>query len=115
MWLEAGSPTAAPRPGGRYGGRLGGDPSFQTQDVITSKLTYFKQGEEKTPILNGSKPITTPYENLGGSTSTGDLGTMLRTLFDPATEARFEWSRWTTIRHLLTMAFSFHVMQERSK
>ena len=113
--LEVETRKIAPKPGGRYGGRAGGEPSFQTQDTITSKLTYFKHREEKTPILNGSKPITTAYENLGGSTSTGDFGTMLRTLFEPSTEARFDWSRWTTLRHRLTMVFSFRVAQERSK
>ena len=113
--LEVETRKIAPKPGGRYGGRAGGEPSFQTQDTITSKLTYFKHREEKTPILNGSKPITTAYENLGGSTSTGDFGTMLRTLFEPSTEARFDWSRWTTLRHRLTMVFSFRVVQERSK
>ena len=113
--LEVETRKVAPRPGGRYGGRAGSEPSFQTQDTITSKLTYFKHREEKTPILNGSKPITTAYENLGGSTSTGDFGTMLRTLFEPSTQARFEWSRWTTWHHRLTMVFSFHVMQDRSQ
>ena len=113
--LEVETRKVAPRPGGRYGGRAGSEPSFQTQDTITSKLTYFKHREEKTPILNGSKPINTAYENLGGSTSTGDFGTMLRTLFEPSTQARFEWSRWTTWHHRLTMVFSFHVMQDRSQ
>jgi len=113
--LEVETRKAAPRPGGRYGGHVGSEPYFQTQDVITSKLTYFKHREEKTPILNGSKPIKTPYENLGGSTSTGDFGTMLRLLFEPATQARFEWARWATWDHRLTMVFSFRVTQERSK
>ncbi|MGA3019723.1 MAG: hypothetical protein ABSF62_21585 [Bryobacteraceae bacterium] len=97
------------------GGRAGSEPSFQTQDVITSKLTYFQHQEKKDPILNGSKPINTAYENLGGSTSTGDFAIMLRTLFEPHTQARFEWSRWTTLRHRLTMVFSFRVAQERSQ
>jgi hypothetical protein len=105
----------AAKPGTLRGGRAGSEPSFQTQDVITSKLTYFKHKEEKIPILNGSKPINTSYENLGGSTSTGDFAIMLRTLFEPHTQARFEWSRWTTLRHRLTMVFSFSVAQERSQ
>ncbi len=113
--LEVETRKVAPRPGGRYGGRVGSDPSFLTQDVITSKLTYFKHKEEKTPILNGSKPINTSYENLGGSTSTGDFATMLRLLFEPATQARFEWARWATLRGRRTMVFSFHVAQDRSQ
>jgi hypothetical protein len=113
--LEVETRRAAAKPGTLRGGRAGSEPSFQTLDVITSKLTYFKHREEKTPILNGSKPITTSYENLGGSTSRGDFAIMLRTLFEPGTQARFEWSRWTTLRHRLTMVFSFHVAQEHSQ
>jgi hypothetical protein len=113
--LEVETRRAAAKPGTLRGGRGGSEPSFQTQDVITSKLSYFKHKEEKTPILNGSKPINTSYENLGGSTSTGDFAIMLRTLFEPHTEARFEWSRWTTLRHRLTMVFGFHVAQQRSQ
>jgi hypothetical protein len=113
--LEVETRRAAAKPGTLRGGRAGSEPSFQTQDVITSKLTYFKHKEEKTPILNGSKPISTSYENLGGSTSTGDFAIMLRTVFEPGTQARFEWSRWTTLRRRLTMVFSFHVAQERSQ
>ena len=113
--LEVESRKVAAKPGTLRGGRAGSEPSFQTQDVITSKLTYFKHKEEKTPILNGSKPINTSYENLGGSTSRGDFAIMLRTLVEPGTQARFEWSRWTTLRHRRTMVFSFHVAQERSQ
>jgi hypothetical protein len=101
----------AARPGVRTGA---GEPSYQTQDVITSKLTYFQHKEEKTPILNGSKPITTSYQNLGGATSTGDFAIRLRSLFERSSQAHFEWSRWTTWDHRLTMVFSFRVAQDRS-
>ncbi|HUI57550.1 MAG TPA: hypothetical protein VLY04_21380 [Bryobacteraceae bacterium] len=105
----------AARPGGKYGGRMGSDPSFQQTDTITSKLSYFNHKEEKKVILINSAPTMQAYENLGGSTSSGDFGAMLRTLFEPATEARFEWVRWATLRARLTMVFSFHVEQSRSK
>jgi len=104
----------APRPGGRYGGRAGSDPTFQESDSITSRLSYFNQKEEKKPILINSRPTLDRYENLGGSTSTGDFGTMLRSLFERKTEARFEWSRWATLRGRLTLVFGFHVTQLRS-
>ena len=113
--LEVETRKVAQKPGTLHGGRAGSEPSFQQMDVITSKLTYFNHQEKKDPILNGSKPITTAYENLGGSTSTGDFGAMLRELFEPATQARFEWARWATWDKRLTMVYSFHVEQARSR
>jgi hypothetical protein len=98
-----------------HGGRSGHDPSFRPMDTITSKITYFHHEEKKETILNGSRPVNTDYEKLGGATSRGDFETALRMLFDPATQARFEWARWATLRTRLTMVFSYHVSRERSQ
>jgi hypothetical protein len=99
----------------RNGARFASEPSYRTADTITSKVTYFQHKEEKTPILNGSRPVTGTYESLGGATSRGDFETALLLLFDPRTEARFEWARWTTLRTRLTMVFSYHVSESRSQ
>jgi hypothetical protein len=104
----------APRPGGRYGGRAGSDPSYQESDTVTNKLSYFEHKEEKKPILVNSRPVFTSYENLNGSTSNGDFGTMLRDLFSRRAQARFEWARWATLRGRLTMVFSYRVTQPNS-
>lgn len=98
-----------------HGGRSGNDPSFHLLDTITSKITYFNHEEKKEPILNGSRPVNGDYDSLGGATSRGDFETALRMLFDPKTEARFEWSRWATLRGRLTMVFSYSVSQDRSQ
>jgi hypothetical protein len=98
-----------------HGGRSGHDPSFRLLDTITSKITYFHHEEKKETILNGSRPVSTDYEKLGGATSRGDFETALRMLFDPATQARFEWARWATLRTRLTMVFSYHVTRDRSQ
>jgi hypothetical protein len=95
--------------------RRGGDPSYRLADTITSKVTYFQHKEEKTPILNGSRPVTGTYESLGGATARGDFETALRLLFDRATEARFEWARWTTLRGRRTMVFSYYVSLTHSQ
>jgi hypothetical protein len=104
----------APRPGGRYGGRAGSEPSFQEADTITNRLSYFNQHEEKKPILINSTPASTSYEKLGGSTSRGDFGERLRSLFERGTQARFEWARWATLRGRRTLVFSFHVDRSHS-
>jgi hypothetical protein len=104
----------APKPGGRYGGRPGSDPSYTESDTITNRLSYFDHKEEKHTILVNSRPTFSSYDNLNGSTSNGDFGTMLRDLFSRRAQARFEWSRWATLRGRLTMVFSFRVAQQNS-
>ena len=95
--------------------RRGANPSYRLADTITSKVTYFQHKEDKTPILNGSRPVAGSYESLGGATARGDFETALRLLFDRATEARFEWARWTTLRGRRTMVFSYYVPLTRSQ
>ena len=58
---------------------------------------------------------TQDYNTLGGATTTGEFGSMLREIFEPATQAHFEWARWATIRYRLTMAFAYHVDQAHSQ
>jgi hypothetical protein len=52
---------------------------------------------------------------MGGSKSFGEFGSMLREIFEPGTEARFEWDHWGTLRGKRVMAFSYHVSQSRSQ
>jgi hypothetical protein len=104
----------APKPGTRYGGRAGSEPSYQEADTVTNRLSYFEHKEVKKPILVNSRPVFTEYDNLSGSTSNGDFGSMLRDLFSRRAQARFEWARWATLRGRLTMVFSFRVAQANS-
>jgi hypothetical protein len=104
----------APKPGGRYGGRPGSEPSYQEQDTVTNRLSYFEHKEEKHTILVNSRPTFSSYESLNGSTSSGDFGAMLHDLFSRRAQAHFEWSRWATLRGRITMVFSFRVAQQNS-
>jgi len=52
---------------------------------------------------------------MGGSKSFGEFGSMLREIFEPSTEARFEWDHWGTLDRKRVMAFAYHVSQSRSQ
>jgi hypothetical protein len=60
------------------------------------------------------RPANGAYRDLGGSTSTGEFGSMLRQVFEPAVHARFTWSRWATLNGRLVMAFHYAVEQSNS-
>lgn len=106
---------AAPYPGGKYGGRRGDDPSWELQNTLTVKLSYNDQKEDYKLILINNSPTQMDYNKVGGSRSTGDFGTMLREVFEPETEAHFEWDHWGLLRARPTYVFAYHVAQERSK
>ena len=106
---------ASPTPGTRYGGSAGSDPTWYALDTLTIKLSYFEQKEDYKLILVNNSMTTQDYKTLGGATSTGDFGSMMREIFEPATQAKFEWDHWGTLRGRRVMAFSYAVAQFRSQ
>jgi hypothetical protein len=106
---------AAPLPGTKYGGRADSQPTWYLQDTLTIKLSYFEQKEDYKLILVNNTMTTMDYRKLGGATSSGDFGTMMREIFEHNTQAKFEWDHWGTLRGRRTMAFSYRVLQSRSQ
>ena len=106
---------AAPMPGTKWGGSALSQPSWQAQDVLQIRLSYFQQKEKYTVVLANNTIVNKDYEQMGGSKSFGEFGSMLREIFEPGTEARFEWDHWGTLRGKRVMAFAYHVSQSRSQ
>ncbi len=106
---------AAPAPGTKYGGSIDSDPRWQLLDTLQIRLSYFEQKEDPKLIMVNNTVSTQDYKTLGGATSTGEFGSMMRDVFEPATEARFEWDHWGTLRGRRVMAFAYRVSQSRSQ
>ena len=105
---------AAGEPGSRYA-RGTSEPSFQTMDTLTLRLSYFEQKEDYKLILVNNSPTTQGYNNLGGATSSGEFGSMMLQIFEPQTQADFQWDHWATLRGKLVMAFRYSVEQSHSQ
>ena len=88
---------------------------WQREDVITTKLTYFEQKEDYKVVLVNSHPVDIPYDRLGGATSAGEFGSMLREIFEDDTKAQFAWLRWATLRGRRNHVIEYSVAQPRSK
>ena len=88
---------------------------WQTQDTIVTKLSFFEQKEDYKVVLVNNRPVNTTMHSVGGTTTTGEFGTLLKDLFDSATAARFDWERWATLRGKRAYVFSYRVEQPRSK
>ena len=106
---------AAAEPGTRYAMRGATEPSFQTIDTLTIRLSYFEQKEDYKLILVNNSPTTQGYQSVGGATSTGEFGSLTLGIFEPSTKTHFEWDHWGTLRGKLVMVFRYEVEQSHSQ
>jgi len=90
--------------------------AFHNTDTITAKLTYDGQHEDYDVVLHNNQPVTNmKMEQLGGTTSQGEFGTMMKEIFEPESEARFAWDHWATLRGRRTYVFAYDIDQAHSK
>jgi hypothetical protein len=88
---------------------------FQLMDTLTVRLSYFEQKEDYKLILVNNTPATQSYQQLGGATSSGEFGSMLKAVFERNTQARFQWDHWATLRKRRALVFAYHVAQMNSQ
>lgn len=95
------------------------DPSglefWQMQDTLTARLSYFDQKEDYKLILVNNTVTNRAYDSVGGTTSTGEFGSLLREIFEKDSRAQFHWERWATLRGKRAHVFRYRVAQPNSK
>jgi len=64
---------------------------WQSQDTVVEKLTFFEQKEDYKLLFVNNKAFVGTRERIGGTVTRGEFGTRLKEVFDPKSEARFEW------------------------
>ncbi|HEV2688652.1 MAG TPA: hypothetical protein VGV35_08865, partial [Bryobacteraceae bacterium] len=88
-------------------------PSWNVVDVVSAEVVYENRKESyRNVAINGKASKKAPEES--GSWSTGEFGTVLRNLFDPATDANFRYAEGDTIAHLPASIYKFAVERPRS-
>jgi hypothetical protein len=99
----------------RYVDRSGGD-HFVATDKIAERLSYFEHKEDYKVISVNDAPVTNrKHEQLGGATSSGEFGSMLREVFEPQSQTEFQWERWGKLRDHIMHVYSFRVRLENSQ
>ncbi len=91
-----------------------GKENWRRADEIATKLSYFDQKEKYQVILWNGAPTQKSMEQLGGTTSQGEFGSLMRGIFEPRTDAEFHWKRWATLRGHRCHVFSYAVDQAHS-
>ncbi|HET8548882.1 MAG TPA: hypothetical protein VFL57_12790 [Bryobacteraceae bacterium] len=88
---------------------------YRLVDTVIAKLSYDGRREDYRVMLVNNRVVDTTMERIGGTTSTGEFGSMMRDIFDPDSQARFSWERWGTLRGRRMHVFRYAVDRERSR
>ena len=92
-----------------------GTENWLNHDTVLAKLTFFEQKENYTVIMVNNRATDVKYEALGGATSSGEFGSLLREIFEEASHTQFHWERWATLRGKRMYVFGYRVAQPYSK
>ena len=88
---------------------------FHLADTVAAKLSYFEQKEDYKVISVNGNLKEVAYDKLGGMTSTGEFGSMLREVFEPETQSEFHFDRWAKLRGRVCLVYSYSVQRQYSR
>jgi hypothetical protein len=83
-------------------------------DIIVERLTYFEHREEYKVIELNGRPASIAHDRLGGASSSGEFGSVLKSIFAPETETEFNWQSRFTLRGRETQVFAYRVLVSKS-
>jgi len=83
-------------------------------DIIVERLTYFEHREDYKVIELNGLPASIPHEQLNGASSSGEFGSVLKSIFSPETETEFNWQNWFKLRGRRMHVISYRVAASKS-
>lgn len=89
--------------------------NWQPIDVIVERLTYFDHRERYKVLTINGHPSNIAHEQLGGASSSGEFGSLMKEIFVPETEAEFQWQDSSTLRGRMMQIYAYKVRAFRSK
>ena len=95
----------------------GGD-RYQTIGNILSKLSYNEGRENYQVYSQNGQLVDTSMDRLrngGGAISSGEFGSMMREIFDPASNADIGWEKWIGLRGRTMAVFNYFIDSGHSK
>jgi hypothetical protein len=87
--------------------------NFAPVDTLTVEVGYYERQEAYRLVEVNAAPVEMRYDDARGTISRGEFGSVMRTIFTPASAAEFHFERWTTELGRRAATYSFRV--DRSK
>ena len=91
-----------------------GQNGWRPIDIIVEGITYFEHQEIYKVIEVNGIPASVAHEKLGGASSKGEFGSLLKSVFAPESQTDFSWQTWFTLRGRLTQVYTYRVFASKS-
>jgi len=88
--------------------------NWQPQDIVSMALVYENGKESYRNLAINGKATKKNIEDLSGSWSTGEFGSVLADIFSPATAADFEYRKESRSAGRASLIYDFSVEREHS-
>ncbi len=90
--------------------------SWRLLDTIQARLSY-ERGKGESYQINtvNNQLVDKSYDALNGAVSTGEFGSLLLGIFEPATETKFAWSKQAAINGRAAEVYVYGVQQIHSQ
>ncbi len=98
----------------RFFDPTGTEMDWLNHDEIKTRVSYFDGREDYENLSVNGRPTGKAFSELGGTTSTGEFGTILDALFAYSTDAQFDWARHSLLRGHPVYVFNVEVPRDRS-
>jgi len=82
--------------------------------TITEHVTYFDQQEHYKLTLVNNQYVDLPHESVGGASSSGEFGSLLRLTLARKADAVIEFDHWATLRKRIAYVFSYRNSSDNS-
>jgi len=86
-----------------------GNSGFRSVDLIVERLTYFEHHEEYKVFMVNGEASNLSHHELGGATSSGEFGSVMKGVFWPQANTQFTWERFYTLRGRRMDVYSYSV------
>ena len=98
----------------RFVDPTGTEMDWLSHDEIKTRVSYIDGREDYETISVNDTATTKDFGDLGGTTTRGEFGTILDSLFRTETNAEFRWARHSLLRGRPVYVFHIRVPQHRS-
>jgi hypothetical protein len=91
-----------------------GHEEWRPVDIIVERLAYVEHHEDYKVIEINGVASGIDHSKLGGASSSGEFGSVMKGIFAPETAATFNWQTWFTLRGRPMHVYAYHVSVARS-